>query len=109
MKDIPREVMELCFEAQHRLGIGEQDLYSLDFAYCSKDQRRYLIEMNSAPGIWFPPEDKQFQLDFFQEVADYFHYLIDSHRFHKFEEALGYNPGVYAFMEGHTQTSLHQE
>ena len=96
---IPIEVMEMCMLAQDMLGIQEPDLYSLDFAYCSRDDRRYLIEMNSSPGIRFPKADKQYQLEFFQEVADYFLYLITANKFHKFDTELGYNPGAYAFLE----------
>jgi len=96
---IPQDVIALCMEAQERLWIQEPDLYSLDFAYCSKDEKWYLIEMNSSPWIRFPKDDIQYQLQFFQEVADYFQYLIDANRFHKFEQELWYNPGTYAFIE----------
>ena len=60
------------------LGIQDNDVYSLDFAYCGNEKKRYLIEVNSAPGIRFPDEDIQYQHDFFHDLAKHTVKLINS-------------------------------
>lgn len=69
----------MCKDIQTDLSIHETDVYSLDFAYCADEDKRYLIEINSAPGIWFPEEDKHYQHKFYHDLADHFHYLIKTY------------------------------
>ena len=72
MNEIPQELFDISAKVQDRLGIRHNDLYSFDFAYCSKDKRPYLIEINSAPGIWFPDEDIHHRTKFYEDTADFF-------------------------------------
>lgn len=76
LKDIPEKVIALCEQAQEKLMVDLNDMYSLDFAYCSDEKKWYLIELNSSPGIWFPDEDKEYQYQFFNDVAEYFHDIL---------------------------------
>lgn len=76
MERIPHELLELSKKIHAKLSISKYDLYSLDYAYCAEEKKRYLIEINSAPGIWFPEEDSVYRDDFYKKVADYFHFLM---------------------------------
>ena len=72
MDQIPQELYDLSTQIHEKLGVQHNDLYSLDFAYCLDEKRWYLIEINSAPGIWFPDEDHHYRDDFYEQVAHYF-------------------------------------
>lgn len=80
LDQIPAEVMEICALAQKDLKVDGPDIYSLDFAFCTDDAKWYLIELNSAPGIWFPDEDKHYQYAFFHDLAQYMHDLIEENK-----------------------------
>lgn len=83
LNDIPQEVIEMCQQAQEALWVTIADMYSLDFAYCKEEERRYIIEMNSSPGIWFPDEDRAYQEQFFMDVATYFHDILELYQIQK--------------------------
>lgn len=104
IEKIPLEVLELCNMAQQNLKVSKADIYSLDFAFCADDAKRYLIELNSSPWIWFPDEDKHYQYAFFQELADYMHLLIDENNVCGVEAKLDIAPWAAAFLDRH-QTS----
>lgn len=76
MKDLPKELLTMSKQIQKKIGIQEEDIYTCDFARCSDDQRPYLIEINSAPGIWFPEEDKKYRKKFYKDLATYFEKLM---------------------------------
>ena len=77
MKDLPKELLTMSKKIQKKIGIQEEDIYTCDFARCSKDKRPYLIEINSAPGIWFPDEDKKYRKKFYKDLAVYFGKLCE--------------------------------
>lgn len=79
MADMPKELLEKSASIQELLKVQAQDMYSLDYAYCADEQEWYLIEINSAPGIWFPEKDRDHQQAFFDNLAYYFTHLIDTH------------------------------
>jgi len=95
--------LEICELAQRDLKIDSADIYSLDFAYCTDDARWYLIELNSAPGIRFPNEDKHYQYAFFQDLADYMSQLIEENRANSFSPKFDTITASSVFLERHTQ------
>ncbi len=103
IENIPTEVLEICALAQRDLKINKADIYSLDFAYCNDDAKWYLIELNSAPGIRFPDEDKHYQYKFFQDLAEYMHLLIAENRARTFTASLETSTASSAFLDRHTQ------
>ncbi len=100
---IPDEVIELCKWAQKDLKIEKADIYSLDFAFCGDEWKRYLIELNSAPGIRFPDEDKQYQFDFFHDLAQYMSMLIDVNQSRNIDAWLDLTAWSAAFLDRHTK------
>jgi|GEM_PF-2354032 len=79
LKDVPKQVMEMCKEIQESLKVSPFDSYSFDFGYCLDEDKWYLIEINSAPGIWFPDEDLSYQYKFFHDLGTYFSTLLLMH------------------------------
>jgi D-alanine-D-alanine ligase-like ATP-grasp enzyme len=57
------------------LSIQENDIFTCDFAWWSKHKKPYLIEINSAPGIWFPEKDKKYRTKFYKDIAKHFQKL----------------------------------
>jgi D-alanine-D-alanine ligase-like ATP-grasp enzyme len=78
--EIPEKVRNMSNEIHEELKVHDTDIYSLDFAYCGDDKKWYLIEINSAPGIWFPDKDKHYQFQFFNDLADHFQFLVDTYK-----------------------------
>ncbi len=75
-KKIPQELYDMSKAIQQKLWVNQNDLYSLDYAYCLDEKRRYLIEINSAPWIWFPDEDLEYRDEFYNNVATHFSSLV---------------------------------
>ena len=52
-KQIPKELLSLTKKIYKKLGIDDTNIFSMDFAYCKNDKRRYLLEINASPGTWY--------------------------------------------------------
>lgn len=76
MNDIPQVLLDMSTQIQEKLGIQKNDLYSFDFAYCMDEDKWYLIEINSAPWIWFPETDHKYRDIFYNDTAKFFKGLI---------------------------------
>ncbi|MCS6982727.1 MAG: hypothetical protein NZL83_00890 [Candidatus Absconditabacterales bacterium] len=68
-KDVPLELFTIATEVQKRISVQPHDIYSIDFAYCHNDERRYILELNPFPGIRFPIEDRSYQIQYFKDLA----------------------------------------
>jgi len=79
LSDIPPKVMKMCQDIQSVLNTAPNDSYSFDFGYCYDEKKRYLIEINSAPGIRFPAHDLPYQYKFFHDLGTYFSTLLISY------------------------------
>ena len=72
MKDIPKELLQMSKKICRALSVQENDIFTCDFARCAKDKKPYLIEINSAPWIWFPEKDKKYRTKFYTDIANHF-------------------------------------
>lgn len=66
---IPKRVMKIANEIVGIIKYYNAKYYTLDFLL-SKDQRPYLLEMNTMPGAYFNPSNRKEQLKFFKELID---------------------------------------
>ena len=76
LKDVPKELVEMSRKIMKRLSIQENDVFTCDFAWCAKHKKPFLIEINSAPWIWFPEADKKYRTKFYKDIAKHFDKLI---------------------------------
>ncbi len=76
LKDIPKELVTMSKKIMKNLSIQENDVFTCDFAWCAKQKKPYLIEINSAPWIWFPESDKKYRTKFYKDIAKHFNKLI---------------------------------
>lgn len=76
MKDIPKELLDISKKIMKALSIQENDIFTCDFAWCHNDKKPYLLEINSAPGIWFPEKDKKYRNKFYKDIVKHFGGLI---------------------------------
>lgn len=58
-KQLPKELLVLSKHIYKDLRLQDNNIFSMDFAYCAKDKQRYLLEINSSPGTWYYQEDKK--------------------------------------------------
>ncbi len=58
-KDIPKELLSLTKKIYKDLDIDDTNIFSMDFAYCKKEKKRYLLEINASPGTWYYQTDKK--------------------------------------------------
>jgi hypothetical protein len=72
LAEIPSDLLDMSALAQKRLGVSDKDFYSIDFAYSRVEERWYIMEVNSCPTFWFPPEWKKDQESFFMDLCSLF-------------------------------------
>jgi glutathione synthase/RimK-type ligase-like ATP-grasp enzyme len=70
--DIPMEVIEYCKQIKEKMGIYKNSIFSLDFAFSSEKNQRFLLEINYSPGIRFPEKDKKYQINYFEKLVSFF-------------------------------------
>ena len=46
---LPKELLSLAKKIYKKLNLKDQEIFSMNFAYCLNEKRQYLIEINSAP------------------------------------------------------------
>lgn len=56
---IPKDLFSLSKKIYKDLHLDGKDIFSMDFAYCTKEKRRYLLEINASPGTRYYQEDKK--------------------------------------------------
>lgn len=56
---IPKDLLSLSKQIYKDLHLDGKDIFSMDFAYCKKEKRWYLLEINASPGTWFYQTDKK--------------------------------------------------
>lgn len=72
-KDIPNELLSIANNIMQKDVLNKKDsLLSLDFAYSKNEWKWYLLEINCSPWIWFPSEDKDYQIKYFNDLWDLF-------------------------------------
>jgi glutathione synthase/RimK-type ligase-like ATP-grasp enzyme len=49
---IPKQLLSLSKKIYKDLHIQDDNIFSMDFSYCSSEKKRYLIEINSSPWTW---------------------------------------------------------
>lgn len=58
-KQLPKELLSLSKKIYKDLNLEGNDILSMDFAYCKKEKKRYLLEINASPGTWYYQTDKR--------------------------------------------------
>lgn len=58
-KQIPKDLLLLSKKIYKDLKIHDNNIFSIDFAYCKKEKKRYLIEINASPGTWYYQTDNK--------------------------------------------------
>lgn len=56
---LPKELLSLIKNVYKELNITDANIFSMDFAYCKKEWKRYLIEINTSPGTWYYQKNKK--------------------------------------------------
>lgn len=56
---LPKELIILSKEIYKKLELKWNDIMSMDFAYCKKENKRYLIEINASPGTRYYQENQK--------------------------------------------------
>lgn len=50
----------------------DNNIFSMDFAYCRKEGKRYLLEINASPWTWFYQTDKKILDKIFKWLGEFF-------------------------------------
>lgn len=58
-QQIPQELLSLSKKIYKTLQINDNNIFSMDFAYCKKEKKRYSLEINASPGTWYYQKDKK--------------------------------------------------
>jgi glutathione synthase/RimK-type ligase-like ATP-grasp enzyme len=62
-KLLPKELLNLSKKIYKELDLQWDDILSMDFAYCTIEKKRYLIEINAYPGTRYYQTDQKSLLD----------------------------------------------
>lgn len=79
VRKLPRQLTKMAKELVGIIAHYRARYYTLDFIF-DKDQRPYLLEMNTMPGAYFNPEDRAFQIKFFNSLIEVFKSRIKQKR-----------------------------
>ncbi len=55
---LPKELLSLSRKIYKDLNLKGNDIFSMDFAYCKKEKKRYLLEINASPWTRYYQTDK---------------------------------------------------
>jgi len=69
---ISKDLLHLSKEIYKDLNLQDNDIFSMDFAYCKPEKRRYLIEINASPGTWYYQTDRWALLKICKGLAIFF-------------------------------------
>lgn len=69
---IPNDLFVLAKKIYKELCIKDNNIFSMDFAYCKKEKKRYLLEINASPWTWFYQTDKDVLRKIFKWLSDFF-------------------------------------
>ncbi len=58
-KKLPKELLSMIQKIYNELDITDANIFSMDFAYCKQEKKRYLIEINTSPGTWYYQKNKK--------------------------------------------------
>lgn len=76
--NIPKELFEISKKIHIILWICDDDIFSLDFAFCKSENRWYILEINASPWILLLDNDNWLQSKYFEKLADFFISRINS-------------------------------
>lgn len=69
---IPKDLLSLAKNIYRDIDIADNNIFSMDFAYCKKENKWYLLEINSSPWTRFYQKDKNVLKKIFKWLADFF-------------------------------------
>ena len=69
---IPKELLRLAKKIYKDLEISDDNIFSMDFAYCKKEEKWYLLEINSSPWTRFYQTDKEILKKIFKWFTNFF-------------------------------------
>lgn len=58
-KKLPKELLSMAKKIYNDLNITDKSIFSMDFAYCKKENKRYLIEINTSPWTRYYQKNKK--------------------------------------------------
>lgn len=71
VKEIPKSMKTVCKKVMRKLSSFTSLIYSVDLSL-DKDGKAKIIEMNSRPGLYFYPKDKEKQCYYYNHIMDNF-------------------------------------
>lgn len=75
-EQVPKELFEISKLAIKNLEPVDEDIFSIDFAYCKDENKWYILEINCSPGIWFLENEKEYQVKYFNDLSNLFNWTI---------------------------------
>ena len=58
-KDIPLKLIHLAKKIYKEISPEQKEIFSIDFAFCNTEKKRYLLEINASPGTRYYQTDKE--------------------------------------------------
>ncbi len=71
-KRLPASLSSLIKKIYKELNISDTNIFSMDFAYCKKERKRYLLEINTSPWTWYYQKNKKYLKNICQWLVDFF-------------------------------------
>lgn len=69
---LPSELKEMIFAIYQDLHIEDTSIFSMDFAYCKQENKRYLLEINTSPGTRYYQTNKKHLQNICKWLSEFF-------------------------------------
>jgi glutathione synthase/RimK-type ligase-like ATP-grasp enzyme len=58
-KNVPSKLIHLAKKIYKELTPEQKEIFSIDFAFCAAENKRYVLEINASPGTRYYQTDKK--------------------------------------------------